>query len=132
MATKEAILALFEQRFDYYSARTVMGEALARAGLADRKDYDAEQLDRLVQGLVLTGHGMLDRLIAGLKSLDEQKVRPVSTQQPETVEAVAGVQEPEAEAPAPADQGGPDSPDEAPAAVEEPEAEARPKSKKKR
>jgi len=124
MARKEAVLALFEQRFDYYSARTVLGEALARAGLADQKNYDHAELDRLVQGLLLTGQGMLDRLIAGLRALEEAPAKAAGKEKaPAAEEKTPAAEE---EAPSAAEE----TPAEAPEA--EPEEDQKPKAKKKR
>ncbi|MBP7126862.1 hypothetical protein KBD49_10910 [Myxococcota bacterium] len=124
MARKEAVLALFEQRFDYYSARTVLGEALARAGLADQKNYDHAELDRLVQGLLMTGQGMLDRLIAGLRALEEAPAKAAGKEKaPAAEEKTPAAEE---EAPSAAEE----TPAEAPEA--EPEEDQKPKAKKKR
>lgn len=117
MARKDAVLALFEQRFDYYSARTVLGEALARAGLADQKTYDQPELERLIQGLLLTGHGMLDRLIAGLRGLEEPPAKASGKETAPAPEEVPPVE---------------DAPVEAQEAAPEAEEEQKPKAKKKR
>jgi len=126
MARKEAVLALFEQRFDYYSARTVFGEALSRAGLPDQAAYDAPELDRLVQGLLLTGQGMLDRLIAGLRALEEPAAKPSGKARPPAAEPEPVQEPPPAE---PAEEA---PPAEEPPAEAEPGEEQKPKSKKKR
>jgi len=130
MARKEAVLALFEQRFDYYSARTVLGEALARAGLADQKNYDHAELDRLVQGLLLTGQGMLDRLIAGLRALEEAPAKAAGKEKAPAAAETAPAAETTPAAAEEAQSAAEETLAEAPEA--EPEEDQKPKAKKKR
>jgi hypothetical protein len=45
------LVAALEARFDFQSARITAREALARAGLAERSDYDEHDLQRFADGL---------------------------------------------------------------------------------
>jgi hypothetical protein len=45
------LVTALEARFDFQSARITAREALARAGLAERSDYDEHDLQRFADGL---------------------------------------------------------------------------------
>ena len=49
------VLEALEVRYDHQSARHVLGEALARAGMSPADDYSPEEASRLVWGLAEVG-----------------------------------------------------------------------------
>ena len=65
---KQAVLAALELRYDYYSARVVLAEALSAAELADPEGYSAGDLDRLRPALLEVGSNM-SRVFGALDAL---------------------------------------------------------------
>jgi len=49
MSTREAIMSVLETRYDYYSARVLMKEACAKAGLGDKGDLDPNGVRALAE-----------------------------------------------------------------------------------
>ncbi len=66
MASKDAIVAALETRYDHFAARTVFGELLAAAGLEDQKTYGLEEIQKLTEELVRGG----DRIEAAVDRLN--------------------------------------------------------------
>jgi hypothetical protein len=56
---KHDLIAALRLRYDHYSATSVFDTAVARAGLADQADYDAQQVDQFLVALRRVG----DRLV---------------------------------------------------------------------
>lgn len=56
MISYETILAIVERRFDYASARVVLGEAMKTAGLAaNKKVFTSEEIRSLSDAITLVG-----------------------------------------------------------------------------
>lgn len=47
----DQLVSTLQVRFDYQSARIMAREALARAGLSEKSDYSADELQKFVDGL---------------------------------------------------------------------------------
>ncbi len=70
MFSKSKVLSLFDARFDYASARIVLGDALAKAGVAAGKEgLEGEDLRRLAAALTALGLPRVDALVAALTDL---------------------------------------------------------------
>lgn len=68
MATHELLLAILETRYDYYSARVILNEALQAANLTEKKSYAPEEIGSLSDALGRIGD-RIDGVIAKLKEL---------------------------------------------------------------
>jgi hypothetical protein len=108
MILKDKVLDLFETRFDHASARIVLRDGLARAGLQLEKDaLDSGDVRRLASAVVLLGLARVDGLVAGLNALaDAQpapRTKPVPAIDPEPSQVADEPVDVEAEEPLPDD-----------------------------
>ncbi len=114
MLEHDELLALLAKRFDYYSARVIAKDAIARAGLTPQSPYDDAAVARLVDvlgGVADRMEGVIDALKARLATAAPAPAAapvdlPVEAA-PEPLEAPAPVAaEPETAAPeaAPAEE----------------------------
>ena len=138
MIGHEKVLAAVGMRFDHYSARVVLGEALRKVGIAQKEAYSADEV-RAISG-ALKGLARTEELVSTLNAFADADAAPAP--QPETPlePAFEAPAEPPAEAPAEAAPEAPaEPPAEAPAEVA-PEAASeaqevvaeKPKGKKKK
>ncbi|MBM4387218.1 MAG: hypothetical protein FJ088_05730 [Deltaproteobacteria bacterium] len=68
MASQELLLAILETRYDYFSARVILKEALQAANLTEKKSYDPEEIGSLSDALGKIGD-RIDGVVAKLKEL---------------------------------------------------------------
>lgn len=68
MVSLEQITAAVEKRYDYFSARVIVREALRAASLGEKTSYDAGELNALVEVLPTVGE-RLDDVINTLQAL---------------------------------------------------------------
>ncbi len=54
----DTLVSALETRFDFHSARTVATEAMATAGLEDRKDLSNDDLTKVIDQIAATGRDM--------------------------------------------------------------------------
>ena len=121
MFPKSKVLSLFDARFDYASARIVLGDAMARAGVSAAKEgLDGVDLRRLADALTALGLPRVEALAAGLIDLAGAGPAGKAKAAPEP--------EPEAEA-APAEEA--EEPAEAEAEAEAPKGKPQAKGKKR-
>ncbi len=66
MISKASVLEAFETRFDFQSARAVLKQALAAAGMADLARFEPADIEALVTALSAMDLGRVDKLIAAL------------------------------------------------------------------
>jgi len=88
MVSRDKLLAVMETRYDYYSARAVLADALGRSGLADKGALDAAD----VRKLAATVGGLAPKtetLVAALTALVADTPAPVAA----PVEAPTPVEE---------------------------------------
>jgi hypothetical protein len=99
MFRHDKLLAVMESRFDYASARAVLAEALAKAGLsATRKEFDADELRAIAAGVA--GSPKADAVVSKLIELADAMGGPKGkAKEPPPVEEPHAVEEP-AEEPA--------------------------------
>lgn len=120
MFSKSKVLSLFEARFDYASARIVLGDALAKAGVAaGSAGLEDEDLRKLAAALTALGLPRVDALVAALTGLVGTAPAGRSKAAPEPqaeVEADALPPSDEAVEAAEADQGAESGDSEAPKA----------------
>jgi len=138
MIGHDKVLAAVGMRFDHYSARVVLGEALRKVGIAQKEAYSADEV-RAISG-ALKGLARTEELVSTLNAFADADAAPAP--QPETPlePAFEAPAEPPAEAPAEAASEAPaEPPAEAPAeAAPEAASEAqevvaeKPKGKKKK
>ena len=69
MVVHDKLLAVFETRFDYYSARAVLGDALRKAGVAEAKSYGPDQLKAIAAAVA--GVAKADVLAATLAGMGD-------------------------------------------------------------
>jgi len=65
--THTDVLAIFETRFDYLSARNVLADALKVAGVEQKDSYEVADLEALLgalSGLATATEGLAERLLA--------------------------------------------------------------------
>jgi len=102
MISKTKVLELFEARFDYTSARIVLADAMAKAGVTAGKDgFEPEDVTKLAAALGALAMPRVDALAAGLAALvdapaGKSKVPPAPEPEPEPV-AEEPVEEAEAD-----------------------------------
>jgi hypothetical protein len=83
MVSKSGVLEAFEIRFDHLSARVVLAEALAAAGLADQARFEPADVDALVGALSAMELDRVDGVIAALKGEDSAPARKPVAAEPE-------------------------------------------------
>ncbi len=94
MISKTKVLELFEARFDYTSARIVLADAMAKAGVTAGKDgFEPEDVAKLPGALAALGLPRVDALASGLAALVEVpagkgKAAPAPEPEPEPEEPV--------------------------------------------
>lgn len=72
MIPKNKLLALFDARFDYASARIVLADVLAKAGVSlDKEGLEPGDVRRVTGALAGMGIPRVDALVAGLGALTE-------------------------------------------------------------
>jgi hypothetical protein len=103
MISKDKVVALFENRFDYQSARIVLAEALAKVGAAGKAGLDPDELRRIPAALAALGHVKFDALAAALGALADAsggkgKSAPAPEPEPEPEPEAAPAEEVEAPA----------------------------------
>ncbi len=119
--THDQLVAAFEARFDYLTARTMLGEVLDNAGLAKSNAYDAAALAKVtvaIEKVVSRPAPVLQRLSAGPAATPAPAAAPAPVAAAPAAEPVAA--EPVA-AEAPAAEAAPAA--DAPAAEAAPAAE---------
>lgn len=52
------LVSALETRFDFHSARTIANEAIASAGLEDRKDLSNDDLTKVIDQIAASGKDM--------------------------------------------------------------------------
>ena len=122
MIGHDKVLAAVGMRFDHYSARVVLGEALRKVGIAQKEAYSADEV-RAISG-ALKGLARTEELVSTLNAFADADAAPAP--QPETPlePAFEASAEPPAEAPA---EVAPEAASEAQEVVAE-----KPKGKKKK
>jgi len=61
MITRKKILAVVEERYDHYSARVVLTEAIAKAGVPDdKKSFEPREVQSISESLAAIGERMED------------------------------------------------------------------------
>jgi hypothetical protein len=119
MIAHDKVLAAMGTRFDYYSARAVLGDALRKAGIATGKDaYSADDV-RALSSAVAALHPRTEGVVAALKGLADSepagKTKAAHAPAPEPAPEPDHAAEAAAEAPAEApveggDEGAADKP----------------------
>jgi hypothetical protein len=61
-----SVMAAFEKRYDYQSARNVLKQAMSRGGLTDKDAYNPDDCQKIVAGLQAMGERGIDGLILAL------------------------------------------------------------------
>lgn len=77
----EVIQAL-ERRFDFYSARNILVEALDEAGMVEAESYSPEELSRIVWGLNQLGERAQAAVMAMLKLAGEAATADLPDEEP--------------------------------------------------
>ena len=72
MASRSAILAILETRFDHYSSKVVFAEVLEFAGLESQAKYEPSEMKKFVTALVRVGH-RVENVIDRINALDAPK-----------------------------------------------------------
>lgn len=130
MVTRTAIVDALERRYDYYSARNIFKEVLARAAVDDKDDYSEKEVVLFTDTLKSFGDrldvvlGALTDLSGPAPAVKAEKVEAPKAEKEEAPKAAEAKAEAEAEVKA-------DAKEEAPPAKEEAAKAAPAKAKKK-
>ena len=107
MVSKSGVLEAFETRFDHLSARVVLAEVLAAAGLANQARFEPADIDALVGALAAMGLDRVDGVIAALTGAEAVPARKPVAAEPKAPAPVAPPEEasPAADAESPEPEG---------------------------
>lgn len=83
MVSKSGVLEAFEARFDHLSARVVLAEALAAAGLSDQARFEPADIDALARALAAMGLDRVDGVVAALTGEGTAPARKPVSEEPE-------------------------------------------------
>ena len=99
MASKDAIVAALEYRYDHFAARAVFRELLATAGLEEQKTYGQDEIKKLAEGLVRVGD-RVEAVVDRLNGIAEKEKPKVAEPAPTAAEEKPAAAKPAAAKPA--------------------------------